>query len=87
MGGTWRPVPVHRDPVAEGTLTVDGVDATYLLGPSPIGVFIRAIFDPPTFPVGQPSAPYAVRVWETLNEQYDLGLPTLSAAREVRPAR
>jgi len=83
-GGTWRPVPVTCAPVEDERVTIDGVEVTYSIGPSPVGSFFRATFDASTFPVGRPAGPLAAAVWAEWSVRHDLGLPPLAAAPDVR---
>jgi hypothetical protein len=83
-GGTWRAVSVRCEPAVDQPLTIDGVDVTWGVGPSPLGSFFRSSFDASTAPIGRPAAPVAAKVWAEWNSRFDLGLPPLSAAPDVR---
>jgi hypothetical protein len=84
-GGTWRAVGAQCEPAVDHRMTIDGVDVTWGVGPSPLGSLFRSSFGATTAPVGRPAAPLAAKVWAEWNARFALGLAPRSAAPEVRP--
>ena len=94
-GGTWRPVPGVVEPVDELRLVLDGerltvaepdepADVTCTIGPSPLGSFVRAPFEPERMPAGRSAAPLAAQVWSHLGETFGIGPGSLRPALDVR---
>lgn len=73
-GGRWR-------------LAVEGEesDATFALGPSPVGALLRIELDPKRTPRGPSAAPRVAQVLAMLGEHFDLGFPQMEVAPSPGP--
>jgi hypothetical protein len=71
--GTWR--------LAGGG---EEIDATFALGPNPIGCFAHLSFLPERIPIGPSSAPRVAAAFRFIDAQWELGIGELEPARDVR---
>jgi hypothetical protein len=58
--------------------------ARLLLGPGPMGGFVRALLEPAHTPVGPSAAPRLAEVLAFADQHWQLGLGPLEPARSVR---
>lgn len=71
--GTWR-----RG--ADG----DEIDAELLIGPHPMGCFLRLVLVPERSPLGPPAAPRVAAAFRFIDEEWEMGIGALEAPRDVR---
>ncbi len=74
--GTWRLAEEDEE-----------IDATFIVGPNPVGGFARLTFTPERVPVGPPSAPRVAAAFRFIDAELDLGIGELEAPNDVRDTR
>lgn len=94
-GGTWAVVETPLEPVPDRRLARSGDGLRWadrddqpfgqvMVGPSPIGGFVRFVPEPNTVTPGEPFGPVAAEVWNFLDGELGLGLGPLEPAQLVR---
>lgn len=93
-GGTWKAISVRlpeasNRPVKYGELGwewSDGEsnDGTVIVGPGPLGSFVRLTPARESIKVGQPFAPLARDFWRFIDESMQAGIGVLEAAEPIR---
>jgi len=71
--GTWRRAGEDEE-----------VDAELIVGPYPMGCFLRAALVPERSPIGPPAAPRVAAALRFVDAEWEMGIGELEAAPEVR---
>lgn len=79
---SWMAVPGRRLEEEGDVELPDGTKV--VVGPGPMGAFVRVTFDVPSLPVGESVAPAAVAALAVADERFDLGIGPLEPAVPVR---
>jgi hypothetical protein len=82
VAASWMAVPGRRIE-EEGEAELPG-GTKVMVGPGPMGAFVRVTFDVPSLPAGAPVAPAAVAALGVADERFDLGIGPLEPAVPVR---